>query len=132
ERQGHLQLLEEERRQLLAMSVSTAERFLRTQSKPRLHGLSTTNPDPRCKAQIPVRIFSQWEENRPGFVEMERARSLWGPSRWEFSLYIDADRSRHRLDRMHSPIREECRRCTGRSWTGPHPFPLFFARHRYR
>jgi hypothetical protein len=35
EQQGHLCLTEEERRQLLAMSVSTAERFLRTQSKPR-------------------------------------------------------------------------------------------------
>ena len=71
ERQGHLQLTEEERRQLLAMSLSTAERFLRTQRKPRLHGLSTTTPGPWCKAQIPVRIFSQWEENRPGFVEID-------------------------------------------------------------
>ena len=41
EGQGSLQLTEEERRQLLAMSVFTAERFLRTQHKPRLHGLST-------------------------------------------------------------------------------------------
>jgi hypothetical protein len=129
EQHGHLCLTEVERRQLLAMSVSTAERFLRTQRKPRLHGLSTTIPSQRCKSQIPVSTFSPWEENRPGFVEMERARSLWGPSRWEFSLYLDADRSRHRLDRMHSPIREECCRCTGCSWTGPHPFPLFFARH---
>jgi hypothetical protein len=71
EGQGHLQLTEEERCQLLAMSVSTAERFLRTQRKPRLHGLSTTTPGPLCKSQIPVRIFSQWEEKRPGFVEMD-------------------------------------------------------------
>jgi hypothetical protein len=71
ERQGRLQLMEEERRQLLAMSVSTAERFLRTQRKPRVHGLSTTTPGPWCKSQIPVRLFSQWDENRPGFVEMD-------------------------------------------------------------
>jgi hypothetical protein len=71
ERQGRLRLTEEERRQLLAMSVSTAERFLRTQRKPRLHGLSTTIPGPWCKAQIPVRTFSQWEENSPGFVEID-------------------------------------------------------------
>jgi len=44
EGQGRLQLTEEERRQLLAMSVSTAERFLRTQRKKRLQGLSTTTP----------------------------------------------------------------------------------------
>jgi hypothetical protein len=71
EGQGRLQLTEEERRQLLAMSVSTAERFLRTQRKPRLHGLSTTTPGPWCKTQIPVCTFSQWEEDRPGFVEMD-------------------------------------------------------------
>ena len=68
---GHLQLTEEERRQLLAMSVSTAERFLRTQRKPRLHGLSATAPGLWRKAQIPVRTFSIWEEDRPGFVEMD-------------------------------------------------------------
>ena len=71
EQHGHLCLTEEERRQLFAMSVSTAERFLRTQRKPRLHGLSTTTPGPWCKAQISVRTFTQWEENRPGFVEMD-------------------------------------------------------------
>src|SRR5215471_16183394 len=42
EQNGHLCLTEEERCQLLAMSVSTVERYLRTQRKPRLHGLSTT------------------------------------------------------------------------------------------
>jgi len=71
EGQGRLQLMEEERRQLLAISVSTAERFLRTQRKPRVHSLSTTTPGPWCKDQIPVRLFSQWEEDRPGFVEMD-------------------------------------------------------------
>src|SRR2546421_1185418 len=71
EQHGHLCLTEEERCQLLAMSLSTAERFLRTQRKPRLHGLSTTTPGPWSKAQIPVRTFSQWEEDRPGFVEMD-------------------------------------------------------------
>ncbi len=68
---GHLQLTKEERRQLLTMSVSTAERCLRTQRKPRLHGLSATAPGRWRKAQIPVRTFSSWEEDRPGFVEMD-------------------------------------------------------------
>jgi len=71
EQHGHLQLTEEERRLVLAMSLSTAERFLRTQRKPHVHGLSTTTPGPWCKSQIPVRTFSEWEEDRPGFVEMD-------------------------------------------------------------
>ena len=103
EQHGHMCLTEEERRQLLAMSVSTAERFLRTQRKPHLRGLPTTTPGSSGKGQIPMRVFSRWDENRPGFVEMERARSLWGPSRWEVSLHPDADRPRHRLDRMSPP-----------------------------
>ena len=77
EQHGHLCLTEEERRQLLAISLSTAERYLRTQPKPRLHGLSTTTPGSLGTAQIPMRTFSEWDEDRPGFVEMERARSLW-------------------------------------------------------
>jgi hypothetical protein len=71
ERLGREHLAEEDRRQLLAMSVSTAERLLRAQRKPRLHGLSNTTPGQPCKALIPVRMFSQWEEDRPGFVEMD-------------------------------------------------------------
>jgi hypothetical protein len=71
ERQGKLRLTEEERRQVLALSLSTAERYLRTQSKPRMHGLSTTTPGPWSKSQIPVCIFSLWEEKRPGFVEID-------------------------------------------------------------
>jgi hypothetical protein len=68
---GHLHLSEEHRRQMLAMSVSTAERLLRTQRKPRLHGLSTTTPGFLSKAQIPIRMFSPWEEEQPGFIEMD-------------------------------------------------------------
>jgi hypothetical protein len=71
EGQERLQLTEEERCQLFAMSVSTAEHFLRTQRKPRLQGLSITTPGPWGKAQIPVCTFSEWEEDRPGFVEID-------------------------------------------------------------
>src|SRR5947209_6899523 len=71
EQHGHLQLTEEEGRLVLAMSLSTAERFLRTQRKPHAHGLSTTSPGPWCKSQIPVCTYSEWEEDRPGFVEMD-------------------------------------------------------------
>ena len=71
ERQGSLQLTEEERRQVLAMSVSTAERYLRTQHKPCVHGISTTTPGLLSKSQLSVCMFSPWEEDRPGFVEMD-------------------------------------------------------------
>lgn len=71
EKRGHLQFTEEERRQLLAMSVSTAERYLRTQRKPSLHSLPATVAGLLRKDQIPVRIFTPWDEQHPGFVEMD-------------------------------------------------------------
>lgn len=71
ERCHHLHLAEEERRQVLTMSVSTAERFLHTQRHSPLQSVSTTTPGPLRKSRIPVRTFAQWEESRPGFVEMD-------------------------------------------------------------
>jgi site-specific recombinase XerD len=71
ERDGHLRLGEEQRRQLLAMSVRTAERLLSTQRRPTPHGLSTTKPGTLLKHQIPIRTFSQWDDHRPGFLEAD-------------------------------------------------------------
>ena len=44
ERDGHLQIDEEHRRQLLTMSIRTAERLLSAQRRPTSHGISTTKP----------------------------------------------------------------------------------------
>jgi hypothetical protein len=71
ERDGHLQLGEEPRRQLLAMSVRTAERLLSTQRRPTPRGFSTTKPGTLLKHQIPIRTFAQWDDHRPGFLEAD-------------------------------------------------------------
>jgi hypothetical protein len=71
ERDGHLQLDEEHCRQLLAMSVRTAERLLSTQRRPTPHGISTTKPGTLLKHQIPIRTFAQWDDDRPGFLEAD-------------------------------------------------------------
>lgn len=71
ERCGHVHLSEEQKYQLLAMSVSTAERLLHTQHKPIPHGLATMKAGNLLKQQIPIRTFAAWEDARPGFVEMD-------------------------------------------------------------
>jgi hypothetical protein len=71
EQRGHLHLAEEHRHQVLTMSVSTAERLLRTQRASGLHGLSTTTPGLLRKDQLSVRTFSPWRDDQPGFVEMD-------------------------------------------------------------
>jgi hypothetical protein len=71
ERHGHLQLTEEYRSQLLAMSAATADRLLRSQRKVGLRGLSTTRAGTLLKQQIPIRTFVEWNETQPGFLEAD-------------------------------------------------------------
>ena len=68
---------EECRKQLLSMSAATADRLLSSQRKQSQRGLSTTRAGTLLKQQIPIRTFQEWKEARPGFLEAERARSLW-------------------------------------------------------
>jgi hypothetical protein len=69
ERFGHLALPEDVRSGLLSLSVATADRILRTERRNRGRGISTTQPGPLLKKQIPVRTFSDWNETTPGFFE---------------------------------------------------------------
>src|ERR1700737_1533649 len=39
--------------------------------KQTLRARSKTKPGPLLKHQIPIRTFSEWDEQRPGFVEMD-------------------------------------------------------------
>jgi site-specific recombinase XerD len=71
ERHGHLQISEAHRGELLTMSSATAERLLRTQRKPRPHGISTTKAGTLLKHHIPIRTFAGWENTRPGFLEAD-------------------------------------------------------------
>ena len=57
---------------LRAMSAATMDRLLR----PFKHvggrrPLSTTKPGSLLKAAIPIRTFAEWDENRPGFLEVD-------------------------------------------------------------
>ena len=60
------------RDRLLTMSAATIDRRLRPfrlQTRP--HGLSTTKPGTLLKQQVPVQTYTPWEEQRPGFVEID-------------------------------------------------------------
>jgi len=72
ERHGELRLDPETRALLLDMSISTADRLLRPhRTAPRGHGLATTKPGSLLKKSIAVRTFADWDEARPGFVEVD-------------------------------------------------------------
>ena len=59
-----LSLTKETETQLGLMSPSTIDRMLR-------HGFSTTKPGTLLKNAIPVRMFADWNENKPGFMEVD-------------------------------------------------------------
>jgi hypothetical protein len=57
---------------LCSMSPATIDRLL--QSWKRMnghHSLSTTKPGSLLRSAIPIRTFADWQENRPGFVEVD-------------------------------------------------------------
>lgn len=71
EEEGHIQLSKEHRTLLLSMSAATADRLLQAHRSTHPHGLSTTKAGPLLKQQIPIRTFAQWDEAKPGFLEVD-------------------------------------------------------------
>jgi hypothetical protein len=72
EAEGVLALRPEVRGLLTGMSPATIDRRLRP-FRPRRggHGWGTTKPGTLLKQQVPVRTFTPWEDQRPGFVEID-------------------------------------------------------------
>ncbi len=72
ERHGELVLDAETRALLVSMSAATVDRLLqRTRQQSRPHGRGTTKPGTLLKHSIPIRTFAQWDEQTPGFMEVD-------------------------------------------------------------
>jgi len=71
ERHDELHLSSETKGLLLRMSRSTIDRCLQPARFEQRRGLSTTKPGSLLKKAIPVRTYAQWDDARPGFVEMD-------------------------------------------------------------
>jgi len=56
---------------LLKISSASIDRCLRPVRIKAPHGLSTTKPGNLLKNLIPVRTFTEWDEERPGFMEID-------------------------------------------------------------
>lgn len=72
ERHNEIRMAHETRKKLLQMSSSTIDRRLkRARGKLAYRGRSTTKPGTLLKNAIPIRTFADWDEQTPGFVEMD-------------------------------------------------------------
>ena len=85
ERCGELQLSEPTKTLLLQMSRSTIDRCLGpARFEHPSHGLSTTRPGSLLKKAIPVRTFTPWDEDQPGFLEIDLVAHCGGSMEGQF------------------------------------------------
>lgn len=71
-RKGELQVNAEIETQLCRMSSSTIDRLLKPiRKKNGRRGLASTKPGNLLKNSIPIRTFADWNENKPGFMEID-------------------------------------------------------------
>ncbi len=71
ERKGEIQVCLEIKQLLLSMSRSSIDRCLQKARYEKHKGLSTTKPGTLLKKAIPIRTWHDWDDARPGFLEMD-------------------------------------------------------------
>ena len=72
ERHGELELDKQVRAKLVKMSAATIDRLLRPEKQRlQLKGRGLTKPGTLLRHQVPIRTFEEWDEARPGFLEVD-------------------------------------------------------------
>jgi hypothetical protein len=71
ERCQEIELSRDVKELLLKISSASIDRCLRPVRLPSPHGLSTTKPGSLLKNLIPIRTFTEWDADRPGFLEID-------------------------------------------------------------
>lgn len=91
ERWGELKVSAEVREKLLRMSASTIDRALAGERKKmELKRRSGTKPGTLLKHQVPIRTFCEWDESKPGFMEIDLVSHGGGDERGEFCQTLSA------------------------------------------
>ena len=69
---GELRLAVSTKEKLLRISAASIDRLLQPERrKHQLRGRSHTKPGTLLKHQIPIRTFAEWDEQQPGFAEID-------------------------------------------------------------
>jgi hypothetical protein len=88
---GEILLEKDTEKKLLRISASTIDRmFQKERGKYQLKGRQLTRPGNLLKNQIPIRTFSEWNEEKPGFLEMDLVGHEGGNSKGEFLQTLTA------------------------------------------
>lgn len=80
----------ETREKLLKVSAATIDRVLKAERrKYELRGRSRTKPGTLLKHQIPIRTFTEWDDKKPGFVEVDLVAHDGGNAFGDFIQTLD-------------------------------------------
>lgn len=83
---GEIRLDDEMRQKLIEISPATIDRLLKKDRKKlALKSRSKTKPGTLLKHQIPIRTFSDWDDLRPGFAEVDLVGHDGGDAKGEFA-----------------------------------------------
>ena len=70
--QGELRVKKRVQEKLMKVEAATIDRLLRSERKKyELKSRARTKPGTLLKHQIPIRTFSEWDEAKPGFLEID-------------------------------------------------------------
>src|SRR6476619_890481 len=87
---GELRLAVSTKEKLLRISAATVDRLLQPERrKHQLRGRSHTKPGTLLKHQIPIRTFAEWDEQRPGFAEIDLVAHDGGLALGDFCQTLD-------------------------------------------
>jgi len=90
ERWGELKIADEVRKKLIEVSPATIDRLLApVRKRYQLRSRSNTKPGTLLKHQTPIRTFSEWDEKRPGFVEIDLVYHEGGDPSGDFIQTLD-------------------------------------------
>jgi hypothetical protein len=90
EKFGELKLDADTRKKLLKISPATIDRELKKdKNKHTLKSRARTKPGTLLKHQIPIRTFSEWNDKRPGFAEIDLVGHDGGDASGEFAYTLD-------------------------------------------
>jgi len=89
-RHNEIDLTREEEALLLSISSATIDRILAPARKGLvLKGRSTTKPGTLLKHKIAIRTFADWDENKPGFLEIDLVAHCGDSVRGEYINTLD-------------------------------------------
>ena len=90
ERFREIRLSDDVRQKLFRISAASIDRLLaKERRRHQIKGRGNTKPGTLLKHQIPIRTFSDWNEKKPGFVEIDLVGHDGGDNHGEFAQTLD-------------------------------------------